>query len=82
MFFGKFGYIYVYVSLFLSFTFLKFLFMELYLFERAAVGEGEAGSLLSREPNVELYLRTQGSDLSRRQMLNQLSHPDSPMPLM
>ena len=39
------------------------------------MGEGEAGFLLSREPDVGLDPRTPGSDLSQRQKLNGLSHP-------
>jgi len=38
-------------------------------------GEGEAASLLSREPNVGLHPRPRDHDLSQRQDLNWLSHP-------
>ena len=44
--------------------------------ERAEAGggaEGEAGSLLSRDPNVGSIPKPQDHDLSQRQMLNQLS---------
>ena len=37
--------------------------------------EGEADSLLSREPDVGLSLGPQDHDLRGRQKLNQLSHP-------
>ena len=46
--------------------------------DREREAEGESGSLQSREPNAGLDPRTLGSwdhDLSRRQMLNWLSHP-------
>ena len=43
--------------------------------ERGA--EGEADSLLSREPNAGLDPRTQDHDLNQRQTLNQLSHADA-----
>ena len=49
--------------------------------ERTAEGEGEgegngeAGSLISRDPNDGLDPRIPDYDLSRRQMLNWLSHP-------
>ena len=50
----------------------------IYLFEREGEheqgveleAEGEADSLLSREPDVGLDLRTRDHDLSQRQMLN------------
>ena len=45
---------------------------------QGAEGEGEANSLLSGEPNVGLHPRTPDHDLSRRQMLNRLSHPGAP----
>jgi len=52
--------------------------------EQQAEGEGEADSLLSREPDVGLSIQDsilglQDHVLSRRQSLNQLSHPGSPI---
>ena len=41
--------------------------------------EGEADSLLSREPKVGLDPRTLGHDPSQRQTLNPLSHPGTPI---
>ena len=49
---------------------------------RGAKGEGEADSSLSKEPNPGLDPRTPGPrdhDLSRRQMLSQLSHTGTPL---
>ena len=64
--------------------FFKFLFA--YLREREkghreggeTEEEGEAGSLPSREPDQGLIPGPQARDLSRRQTLNQLSHPGTP----
>ena len=44
----------------------------------AAEGEGEAGSPLSREPDMGLNPRTLDHDLSRRQKFNGLRHPGAP----
>ena len=44
----------------------------------AAEGDGEAGSLLSMEIDVGLDPGPWEHDLSRRQMLNLLSHPGAP----
>ena len=41
--------------------------------EQQAEREGEAGSLLSKEPDVGFYPRIWDHDLSQRQMLNRLS---------
>ena len=63
------------------------IWLRFYLFERkrestswweGAKAEGEADFPLSREPHIELYPRTLDHDLSRRQTLNQLSHPGAP----
>ena len=40
--------------------------------------EGEADSLMSREPNAGSIPRPQDPDLSQRQMLNRVSHPGAP----
>ena len=40
--------------------------------------EGEAGSLLSREPDVGLIPGPRDHDLSQRQTLDQLNHPGVP----
>ena len=67
---------------FLFFCFIIFFKDFIYLRERGhetgggTEGEGEAGSPLSREPNVESW----DHDLSWRQMLNQLNHPSAPWP--
>ena len=62
-----------------------FFFLIFYLFEREkenagerehTQGEEEADSLLSRKPNVKLDPRTRDHDLSQKQMVNRLSHPD------
>ena len=59
--------------------FVLFFFLRFYLFiherQREEEAKGEAGSLLSWEPNVGLNPRNLDHDLSRRQMLHQLSHP-------
>ena len=39
---------------------------------------GEAGFLVCREPDAGLYSRTLDHDLSRKQVLNWLSHPGGP----
>ena len=64
-------------------VFLKILFIYLRgkVREKAQArgrAEGEADSLLGREPHLELGPRTLDHDLSPRQILNQLSHPGTP----
>ena len=64
-------------------VFLRFLFFYLRQREKAqagreAEGEGEADSVLSREPNAGSIPGPQDHDLSQRQTLNWLSHPDAP----
>ena len=46
--------------------------------EQQAEGKGEAGSPLSREPDPGLIPGPWDYDLSRRQMLNPLSHSGAP----
>ena len=46
--------------------------------EGGVQGEGKADSPLHREPNVGLNPGIEDHDLSRRQMINQLSHPGAP----
>ena len=55
-------------------------FRRFYLFDRTQAGgrverEGEAGSLLSWEPDMGLHPRTPDHEPSQRQTLNQVSHP-------
>ena len=45
--------------------------------EQQAEGGGEAGSSWTGEPDVGVIPGPQDHDLSRRQMLNQLSHSDA-----
>lgn len=46
--------------------------------QRKQQAEREAGSPLSREPNMVSISEPWDHDLSRRQMLNQLRHPGTP----
>lgn len=67
------------------------LFLRFYLFiylrestSRGRVAEGETESSLSREPHTTLgsIPGPQNHDLSQRQMLNQLSHPCTPVSVL
>ena len=64
--------------------FFKKYFIIIYLKDRGNEreheqwGEVEAGSLLSREPSADSILGPWNHDLSPRQTLNQLSHPEAP----
>ena len=64
--------------LFFFFNFLKFMWVKV---TKIAEGEGEGDSPLSRKPDMGLdprMPRSQDHDLSWRQILNPLSHPDAP----